>query len=355
MYFRGSYGTRDLFLILTHVDDLMLISQKHEELKIFKENMKKKFIEISYTDTESDISFLGMVVELLDSGDVFLSQPGYAEKICRDEGGTSEHSTPATADLFSDIDENKIDHKGEITLFRSRLMAMMYLATRTRPDILKECTFLAGFGCNPGKKAFKKLARVYGYVRKTKYYGIILGTSTFRLKLFTDAAYALHVNARSHTGVLITFDGDVTGPVYCKSHVQKIVTLSSTESELVALVEGVKRLIPLARLMQSIGVQSIEETSSLVVCDNRSVLHIITNGEGFSGKSRHMRVRWQFVTELIEEKFIKIDHVNTLVNLPDLFTKPMGGIRFRELRRLILNMEHEDGLNEEDMEDLIDP
>jgi len=34
------------------------------------------------------------------------------------------------------------------------------------------------------------------------------------------------------------------------------------------------------------------------------------------------------------------------VNLPDLFTKPMGGERFRELRRLILNMEHEENLDD---------
>jgi hypothetical protein len=59
-----------------------------------------------------------------------------------------------------------------------------------------------------------------------------------------------------------------------------------------------------------------------------------------------MRVRWQFVTELIEEKFIEIDHVSTTVNLPDLFTKPMGGERFRELRRLILNMKHEENLDD---------
>ena len=86
----------------------------------------------------------------------------------------------------------------------------MFLATRTRPDILKECTFLASFGCNPGRKAFQKLQRVYGYVRKTMEYGVILGSSEFKLKLYTDAAYALHANARSHTGVVVTFTGNTT-------------------------------------------------------------------------------------------------------------------------------------------------
>jgi hypothetical protein len=137
--------------------------------------------------------------------------------------------------------------------------------------------------------------------------------------------------------------------VYCKSHIQKLVTLSSTEAELVALVDGVKRLIPYAKLLQSVGLQEKGE-SSLVVCDNRSVLHIIANGEGFSGKSRHMRVRWHFITELIESGFIKTEHVPTLDNKPDLFTKPMGGSLFRELRRMITNSEYED---EDDASDIV--
>ena len=229
-------------------------------------------------------------------------------------------------------------------------MSLMFLATRTRPDILKECTFLASFACNPGRKAFQKLERVYGYVRDTVEYGIILGASDFTLKLYTDAAYALHVNARSHTGILITFDGEVTGPVYSKSQIQKVVTLSSTESELVALVEGIKRLIPLARLLQFIGVVPVGH-ASLVLCDNKSVLHMIRNGEGCPGKSRHMRVRWHFIRELLDDKFIKCEHIETNLMVADVLTKPMGGAKFREFRRIMMNYDLEEVEQENTEED----
>ena len=226
-------------------------------------------------------------------------------------------------------------------------MSMMFLATRTRPDILKECTFLASFGCNPGEKAFKKLERVYGYVRGTIQHGIILGASSFRLKLYTDAAYALHVNGRSHTGLVITFDGEpISGPVYCKSHMQKLVTLSSTESEMVALVDGVKRLIPLARLLEKLGV-TIAGEPALVMCDNKSVLHMISNGEGCPGKSKHMRVRWHFISELMEDNFIKCEHLDTNLMIADLLTKPMGGAKFRDFRGRIMNCL----IDEEEMEE----
>ena len=72
-------------------------------------------------------------------------------------------------------------------------------------------------------------------------YGVVLGASEFRLKLYTDAAYALHTKPSS-----------LTGPIFCQSHMQKVVTLSSAKSEIVPLVEGMKKLIPLSRLIQSI-------------------------------------------------------------------------------------------------------
>jgi len=119
---------------------------------------------------------------------------------------------------------------------------------------------------------------------------------------------------------------------------------------LVALVDGVKRLLPFSRMLQSMGLSDIG-TPGIVLCDNKSVLHIIANGEGFSGKSRHMRVRWNFVTELIEEGAIRTEHVDTNENRTDLFTKPMGGNKMRYLRSLVLNAEPDVDSVGENLED----
>ncbi len=80
----------------------------------------------------------------------------------------------------------------------------------------------------------------------------MLRASTTTIKVYTDTAYAVHNNGKSHNGIVITFDGDDTGAIYCKSHIQKVVTLSSTEAELVAHVEGVKKALPLISLMKSL-------------------------------------------------------------------------------------------------------
>jgi len=334
VFVKGNKESGNLFIALLHVDDLLLVAQNGQDIIELKHNMTMKFGEITYHD--KDLNFLGMNLVVEKDGTVVLNQPGYARRICDQEGGDKVSTTPATATLFAEVDDMKKENGLDSTEYKSLLMSLMFLATRTRPDILKECTFLASFAVNPGIKAFEKLRRVYSYVRGTINKGIKLSASSYQLRLTTDAAYALHVNGRSHTGVMITFDGEQTSPIYSKSHMQKIVTLSSTESELVALVDGMKRLIPLKGLLDFFGLKN-ESTPSIVQCDNKSVLHMIANGAGFSGKSRHMRVRWHFVHEMLDEGLIRIVHVPGDDNPTDLLTKPMGGKRFRRLRSMILN------------------
>ena len=72
----------------------------------FKEEIRREFDQITYH--EEDISFLGMAIEQLASGEVLLSQPGYAARICREEGGSNTHITPGNANLFSDIDDHEL-------------------------------------------------------------------------------------------------------------------------------------------------------------------------------------------------------------------------------------------------------
>ena len=52
---------------------------------------------------------------------------------------------------------------------------------------------------------------------------------------FMDAAFALHFDSKSHTGVMILVGGTV---VYVSSRKQKCIAKSPTEAELVALTDN---------------------------------------------------------------------------------------------------------------------
>jgi hypothetical protein len=57
---------------------------------------------------------------------------------------------------------------------------------------------------------------------------------------YIDASYAVHRDAKSHTGVVITLVG---GAIYCKSSKQKVVSKSSTEAELIGVSDGLTQVL----------------------------------------------------------------------------------------------------------------
>ena len=319
-------------IVAIHVDDILCLFQDRELLTSFQRAMEPHFGNLEFQS--SDISFLGMNLRVLDNLDVYATQPGYANKICSLAGISSTAASPSTAELYSAEDSNDQDYSSRSPQFKSLLMSAMFLATRTRPDILKECVHLASSSLNPGPVAFRKLQRVFQYILGTRDLGVTFGSTSTRLALYCDASYAVHQNGRSHTGIIITMEG-YSGPIVTKSHRQRLVTLSSTEAELVAVVDGIKRVLTLHALLTELSLAP--PAPVLVYQDNKSTIHILMNGEGYSGKNRHMRVRFGFVSDLLKDETIQVEHLPTEEMIADLLTKPIGGNLFRRLRAMLLN------------------
>jgi hypothetical protein len=82
-----------------------------------------------------------------------------------------------------------------------------------------------------------KLDRVLGYLRWTEEYVLVLKPYVEgKITAYVDAAYALHNDSRSHTGVVI-YVGETL--VYVSSKKQKCMSKSPTEAELIALTDNV--------------------------------------------------------------------------------------------------------------------
>ena len=115
----------------------------------------------------------------------------------------------------------------------------MYLATHTRPDIIKEVSYLASFSNNPGPIVRSKLDRVLSYIHATPELGICFRQDELKLHIWADAAFAIHTNMRSHTGIFMSL-GSSNGPILVKSKSQRLVTTSSTEAEIYAVAHAGK-------------------------------------------------------------------------------------------------------------------
>jgi hypothetical protein len=113
---------------------------------------------------------------------------------------------------------------------------------------------------------------------------------------------------------------------------QQIITLSSTEAELVALNELTREMAWISIMMESIGLKS--RTPLIVHQDNMST-EAIANDLSNTRRTKHLDVRQKYVTQCIERKLVEIRHCPTTDMIADIFTKPLESKSFERQRNAL--------------------
>ena len=91
--------------------------------------------------------------------------------------------------------------------------------------------------------------------------------------------------------------------IYVKSSKQKIVTRSSTESELVGISDALSQILWTREYLLSSGFQI---GAAIVYQDNMSTIFLANKGRSTSERSRHIKIRYFFVTHYINEHEIDL-------------------------------------------------
>ena len=69
-----------------------------------------------------------------------------------------------------------------------------------------------------------------------------------------------------------------------------------------------------------------------IFCDNTSAINITKNPVQHS-RTKHIKIRHHFITDHALKGDICIEHVDTLNQLADIFTKPLNENQFYKIRR----------------------
>jgi len=121
------------------------------------------------------------------------------------------------------------------------------------------------------------------------------------MTVFSNSDYAGDTKTRiSVTGFCVFLMGV---PISWKSHVQRSITLLSSETEFVALLEAVKEIKFIVQVLLSIGIEVALPV--IVHVDNIGAIFMVEN-VSTSPRTKHIDVRYHFVQEFIEDGFIKI-------------------------------------------------
>ena len=277
-------------------------------------------------------------MDFSDSPYVSINHVGMIEDIIRKdrESPTLKISTASPKSLATDHlfevspDSPSLTEKAQ-THLHSILASFNYVGGRARPDLI---TFLsAGLKrvLAPTEEDERKAARFVGYFESTR--DLTLRLRCYlppKVSTFIDASFAVHPNMRSHSGVCVTLG---VGVFYSKSTAQKLNTTSSCHSEAVALAKCLQQSLWSQYLIEG---QGYPATPITVFQDNQSTIKLMENGRPTSELTRHIRIGYFWVHDLIIKKIIKLVYCPTEFMIADIITKPLQGALFRTMRDRIM-------------------
>jgi len=331
--------------VCIYVDDLLITCVDENEIMSLLQELKSKFGDL--TTTFGDVhSYIGMLFKFKrdNSGIVEVSMQHYIDELLVDCKTQKTSVTPATDGLFTIDDDSPAIESKDRESFHSITAKLLYLSKRVRPDIAVAVNFLTTRVNCPTIEDKKKQLRVLRYLKGTSGHVIhIGGAGNPILTMYVDAAYAVHKMGQSHSGIMITLG---VGPIFIQSIRQKLVSKSICEAELIALSDGMSKLIWIRNLLEGQLAMKSDPTvasdsdvhvqaTSVVYEDNTCVIDLIKAGRSTSQRTRHINARYFFSKQYFDEGIARIEHVDTAKQVADILTKPLNGPQFAKLSQLL--------------------
>ena len=206
--------------------------------------------------------------------------------------------------------------------------SLMYLAIAMRPDIVYAVFRLGSYMANPTMSHWAAAKRVLRYLSGTRSYGITYQADEVKLGenqffSYSNASYANNDDAMSISGYAFIMGG---GTITWGLKKQTSVSLSSTESEYVALADAAQEITWLWNLLEGLGYEQRAPTK--LYGDNNGALAIAQNPQ-YHKRTKHFDTQNHYIRQKVKEKVIKIEYCPTSKMTVDIFTKALPKPKFQ--------------------------
>jgi len=277
-------------------------------------------------------SYLAMNMEVGDDG-IRLDMIAYIKKCLEGRDIGRKANSPATDDLFEVPEDGVPLNEDDKKRFHSDVAKLLYLAKRTRGQILTAVSHLSGRVNTPTSDDQDKLNRVFAYLSTTvdEVMHLKLGGKV-EPEVYVDASYGVHSDGSSRTGMVIMLAGVAIG---CWSSKQKLVTKSSTEAEIVALSDGLTNALWMREMVMA---QGYKLGPTKIFEDNQGVIKIIKAGRSPKHRTRHLNVRHFFARDREKLGDIVLIYKPTNEMIADIMTKPVTGMLFNKLSKELVGV-----------------
>ena len=280
--------------------------------------------------------YLGMEMDFSEKGKVKFGMDEYTKSVYEDFpeplGRTVE--TPAGERLFDVRDEKDRKRLTEADgdLFNRKVAQLLFLSTRARRDIRTAVAFLCTRVKDPDRDDWSKLKRVLRYLKRYRSLKLTLQADDLSLMhWWVDASFAVHADYKGHTGGVMSWG---RGSVVDLCRKQKVNTMSSTEAEIVGTSDVMPRMTWVHLFIEAQGYPSLVTLHQ----DNEAAMRLEINGRRSCGqRTRHLHIRYFYITDQIEQGWVRVRHCPTEAMIGDFYTKPLQGAQFRKLRAFVMN------------------
>lgn len=263
--------------------------------------------------------YLGLSIEINELG-LFVSQIKYIDKIIDSYDLSNALPVKSPAVLSQHLDDCEDSPLCVKEDYQSIIGSLLYLVSGTRPDISFSVINLSRFSSCPREIHMKAARRVAKYVKTTKSYKLFFPRGDRNsLVGYSDATWSVTKDGKGFSGHMIKLFGSV---ICWKTSKQKIVALSSAESELLAMVECVRDLKWVVEILTELGVGD-SEMGSLplkLYTDSQSVIDMVYS-LACSTRSKHYARKVWFIRDEIEKGLLVLLHQRSNVLVADLLTR----------------------------------
>jgi hypothetical protein len=319
-----------------YVDDVIIGTNEEDQAEKLRAHCDKDFPGIELLKDDA-FSFLGMSIRFdYENLTIRYNTSLYIEELCDKYGVTEGQSMPHTTSLMKN--DPSVEVLKNPTRFKSLVMALFYVAKKTRPDILFTVAYLATEAANPTHEHMAKALLVLAYLYETKDIELTHNCNSSDpagLYAFVDASYAIHKDMKGHTGALI-FD-ELLNLFYSSSAKQKLMGKSSTDAEIIGVHATMNSIESLKALYEEM---TGSNKPTVLFQDNLSAKFLMEHGDSSSDKSKHMKIRYFYIKEKVDEKVVEVQYRNTKRMWADLLTKPITNVQsFALMRSKIMNLQ----------------
>ena len=333
-------------ILFVYVDDIVMAF--HESNAELHKSFETDLVNLYNTKAIGDLTwFLGIrIVRDRALRKTWLVQDAFIDKVCSRFGIETVGRTPDVP-----LTENWLPQSTEepdaarTKLYQQLVGSLAYIAIWGRPDVARTHVVYACHLTNPGESHVSKIRQTWRYLLGTKTLALEASANIqdtveylsddplYRDPLFfgsSDASYADEPETRrSSQGYAFKFGGLM---IDWKSTVQRTVTKSTTESELLSLSVAASQMEEWMRFFA--GINLTLDHKPTIWCDNQQTVGIVTKQhDKLHTKVKHVDIHQLWIRQEVTASRINVKWVPTDRMPADGLTKILPKQKFMEFIR----------------------